>query len=113
MRQCLLPQEGPLGGGTKLLTQFSKSTIDNAVGLVMKDPNKLSHLFAAKHNLGPLLSKFGSQQNTVRAVLNAANGKLPASGIFINTPVNVGGQNVFIRGNVINGIPRLGTMLVK
>ncbi len=100
-------------GSTKLISQFSTRTIDDAVGLVMKDPNKISHLFASKHNLGPLVSKFGGQQNTVRAVLNAANGRLPASGVFNNIPVNVGGQTVFIRGNVINGVPRLGTMFIK
>ncbi|MEM7110684.1 MAG: hypothetical protein AAF519_20815, partial [Bacteroidota bacterium] len=98
--------------GTKLLTQFSKSTIDDAVSLVMKDPNKVKHLFPAKHNLGPLVNKLGGQQNTVRAVLNAANGKLPASGLFRDIPVRVGGQTVFIRGNVINGVPRLGTMFI-
>ncbi|MES2619690.1 MAG: hypothetical protein V4615_02480 [Bacteroidota bacterium] len=79
----------------------------------MKDPNKVSHLFASKHNLGPLVSKLGGQENTVRAVLNAANGKLPASGVFNNIPVNVGGQTIFLRGNVIDGVPRLGTMFIK
>ncbi|QQS28149.1 MAG: RHS repeat-associated core domain-containing protein [Sphingobacteriales bacterium] len=97
---------------TKLISQFSTSTIDDAVGLVMKDPNKIAHLFAPKHNLGGLVSKFGGQENTVRAVLNAANGKLPASGVFNNLPVNVGGQTIFLRGNVINGVPRLGTMFI-
>lgn len=78
----------------------------------MKDPNKILHLFAPKYNLGPLVSKLGGQQNTVRAVLNAANGKLPASSVFNNIPVNLGGLTVFIRGNVINGMPRLGTMFI-
>lgn len=100
-------------GGAKLLTQFSKSTIDDAVSLVMKDPNKVKHLFPAKHNLSSLVHKLGGQQNTVRSVLNAANGKLPASGIFKNIPVSVGGQTVFIRGNIVNDIPRLGTMFIK
>ena len=99
-------------GGTKLLTQFSSSTIDDAVGLVMKDPNKVAHLFPAKHNLGSLVTKLGGQENTVRSVLNAANGKLPSSGMFNNIPVNVGGSTVFIRGNVVNGVPRLGTMFI-
>lgn len=97
---------------TNLITQFSTSTIDDAVGLVMNDPNKVAHLFAPKHNLGGLVSKFGGQENTIRAVLNAANGKLPASGVFNNLPVNVGGQTIFLRGNVINGVPRLGTMFI-
>ncbi len=98
--------------GKVATSQFSKSTIDDAVGLVMKDPNKVAHLFAPKHNLGGLVSKFGGEENTIRAVLNAADGKLPSSGVFNDIPVNIGGQNVLIRGNVINGTPRLGTMFI-
>jgi hypothetical protein len=83
----------------------------------MKDPNKIAHLFAGKHNLGGVVTKLGGQENTVRAVLNAANGKLPSSGVFNNIPVNVGGQNILIRGSVVNGVPlaqvfRLGGSLV-
>jgi RHS repeat-associated protein len=99
-------------GGVKAITQFSSRTIDDAVGIVMKDANKLNHLFSAKHNLGGLVNQLGGQENTIRAVLNAANGKLPASGVFNNIPVSVGGQTVFIRGSVIDGIPRLGTMFI-
>ncbi len=99
-------------GGTKAIAQFSGRTIDDAVGIVMKDANKLNHLFPAKHNLGGLVNQLGGQENTIRAVLNAANGKLPASGVFNNIPVSVGGQTVFIRGSVIDGIPRLGTMFI-
>jgi RHS repeat-associated protein len=97
---------------TKLLPQFANSTIEDAVGLIMKDPNKLAHLFAPKHNLDILVSKLGGKENTVRAVLNAANGMLPSSGVFNNIIVNVGGQNIIIRGSVIDGIPRLGTMFI-
>jgi hypothetical protein len=79
----------------------------------MNNSNALNHIFAAKHKLGPLVSKLGGQENTIRAVLNAANGKLPASGIFRDIAVDVGGQTVFIRGNVINGVPRLATMFIK
>lgn len=102
----------PPGASAKLLPQFSSKTIEESVGLIMKDANKLGHLFAPKHNLGPLVSKLGGQENTVRAVLNAANGKLPASGFFHQVPVQVHGQTVIIRGNVINGVPRLGTMYI-
>jgi len=44
--------------------------------------------------------------------LNATNGKLPASGVFNNILVNVGGKTVFIRGSVVNGVPRIGTMYI-
>jgi len=58
------------------------------------------------------VNKLGGEENTVRAVLNAANGKLPSSGVFKDVVVKVAGQNVFVRGNVIDGIPRIGTMFI-
>lgn len=102
---------GAAKGSTKLISHFSTRSIDDAVAYEMK--NKVTHVFGkAAHNLDPLVTKLGGQENTVRAVLNAANGKLPSSGVFNNIPVNVGGSTVFIRGNVINGVPRLGTMFI-
>jgi hypothetical protein len=98
--------------GMETKTPFSGKTIDNAVNLVMNDANKLNHLFLAKHNLRGLVSQLGGKENTIRAILNAANGKLPVSGAFNNISVTIGGQTVFIRGSVINGIPRLGTMYI-
>ena len=99
-------------GAKQTVKQFSKNSIDDAVKAVMKDQNKVDHLFNPKHNLGKVVSKLGGQENTIRAVLNAANGKLPANGVFNNVPVKVGGQTILIRGNVINNIPRLGTMFI-
>jgi len=86
-------------------------TIDDAVNLVMKDPNKLSHIFNPKHNLAPLVEQLGGQENTIRAVLNASKGILP-SGIFNNLPVSVIGRTVYISGNTVNGVIRLGTMYI-
>ncbi len=98
-------------GGAKLLTQFSSSTIDDAVAYAMK--NKVTHVFGKEaHNLDPLVTKLGGYENTFRAVLNAANGKLPSSGVFNNISVNVGGYNVMIRGSVVNGVPKIGTMFI-
>jgi hypothetical protein len=103
---------GAAKGGAKAVSQFSGKTIDDAVGLVMKDANKVNHIFAPKHNLGGLVNQLGGQENAVRAVLNAANGRFPASGVFDNIAVSVGGQTVFIRGSVVNGVPRIGTMFI-
>jgi len=96
---------------TKAIAQFSNKTINDAVVYAME--NKVTHVFGkATHNLSPLVNKLGGQENTFRAVLNAANGKLPASGIFMNVPVNVGSYDVIIRGNVVNGVPKIGTMFI-
>lgn len=77
----------------------------------MRTQNNINHIFDAKHNLGPLVNKLGGQRNTVNAVLNAGNGKFPTSGVF-KFPVSVGGQNVWIKGAVHNGMPKLGTMWI-
>jgi RHS repeat-associated protein len=96
-----------------ILPQFSGSTITQAVRAVMGDPNKLIHIFGkAQHNLGPLVQQLGGQSNTIQTVLNAANGSLPASGSFATTVV-VQGFTVELRGAVVNGAIRIGTMFVK
>ena len=98
-------------GGAKLISQFSSRTIDDAVAYAMN--NKVTHVFGkAAHNLDPLVTKLGGQENTFRAVLNGLNGKLPSSGVFNNIPVNIGGYNVLVRGSVVNGIPKIGTMFI-
>jgi len=96
---------------TKLVTQFTKSTIDDATTYAMRTQNNIDHIFAAKHNLGPLVTKLGGQRKTINAVLNAGNGKFPTSGVF-RFKVNLGGQDVMIKGAVHNGMPKLGTMWI-
>ncbi|MCI1682494.1 MAG: hypothetical protein LKI39_08055 [Bacteroides sp.] len=76
--------------------------------------NKVTHIFGkAAHNLDTLVTEFGSQESAFRAVLNAANGKLPASGTFNNVSVHVGGYDVIIRGSVVNGAPKIGKMFIS
>ena len=96
--------------GGNILSQFSTSTIEKAVGMVMQDGNKINHIFASKHNLDGLVNKLGGQENTVKAVLNSLNGKIPSSGVFNNVSVSIEGQTVVVRGSVVDGIPRIGTM---
>ena len=95
----------------RLLPQFSKSTIDDAVQWASRK-DKLRHLFPTKHKLAPLVKQLGGQRNTVRAILNAANGRLPSRGVFENIPIDVKGYTVYIRGSVHDGIPKLGTMFI-
>jgi RHS repeat-associated protein len=93
-------------------SQFGPGIIDKAVNYVTSNPAKVAHIFdKAQHNLGPLVNKVGGQENTVRAVLNALNGKLPSSGVF-ETTVTVAGESVVVRGSVINGVPKIGTMFI-
>jgi RHS repeat-associated protein len=94
-------------------SQFGPGIIEKAVNYVTSNPAKLAHIFdKAQHNLGPLVSKLGGQENTVRAVLNALNGKLPSVGTF-ETTVTVAGESVVVRGSVVGGVPKIGTMFIR
>jgi len=94
-------------------SQFGPGIIEKAVNYVTSNPAKVAHIFdKAQHNLGPLVSKLGGQENTVRAVLNGLNGKLPSAGTF-ETTVRVAGESVVVRGSVVGGVPKIGTMFIK
>lgn len=102
-------------GGTKLLTQFSKSTIDDAVSLTMRQ--KGTHIFANRLHpkpwLNDLATQMGGQRNVINAALQNANGRIipNASGVF-NTPVTVGGVNFTIRGFVNQGTPIINSIFI-
>ena len=100
---------------TKLLTQFTSSTIDDAVSLTMKQ--KELHIFANKLHpkpwLNQLSTQMGGNQNVIKSALQNANGRiLPnAQGVF-NTPVNVGGVNFTIRGYINQGTPIINSIFI-
>ena len=97
--------------GTKLLLEFTSSTLDDATALTLKQ--KGIHIFANKLHPKPYLNelaiKMGGRQNLIRSALQSANGRFPASGIF-ELPVHVGGRNLTIRGFINNGKPIINTM---
>lgn len=70
-------------------------------------------MFQKKHNLGLLLEKLGKEERVVLEILKSVEGKLPASGLFKDIPVDVCGLTVHVRGMVVNGIPRLATIFIK
>jgi hypothetical protein len=93
---------------------FSKTNIDDAVNHVMKDASRINHIFANKmHNLDQLVSKLGSNENTIRAVLEALDKKVPFNGMVQDLVVNVAGYDIYVRGRVMNGILKIGTMFIK
>jgi RHS repeat-associated protein len=96
----------------KSSTKYSNTVLEETVELATKDSNKLRHLFDPKHNLEPIVTKLGSQENVIRAVIKGANGRLPASGEFKNIPVNILGKVIYVSGKVVNDIPRIGTMYI-
>jgi hypothetical protein len=79
------------------------------------DANKLNHIFGkAGHNLAPLVEKLGSQEATFTAVQNAIQAAVKSGGLsgIFETTVEVAGQNVVVRGNVIDGVARIGTFFI-
>ena len=94
--------------------QFSDEAIEKGVENVMKNKNDLNHIFKPKHCLDPLLLHFKNNvRSLVTAVLMAADGKLPDSGIFKDIKIIIEGHEVFLRGCVHEGIPKLATFFIK
>jgi RHS repeat-associated protein len=91
--------------------KVSSSTLDDAASMTMKQ--KGTHIFDGKLHPKPYLKdlaqQVGGEENLVRAALEKANGRFPASGIF-ELPVNVGGIDLTIRGFMNNGKPIINTI---
>jgi len=98
---------------TKTLTQFSESTINNTVEIIMKQ--KEIHIFSNNLHPKPWLNELSGQmegnQNFIYEVLKNANGKIiPKANNLFDTPVTVGGVNFFIRGRITNGLPIINSI---
>jgi RHS repeat-associated protein len=106
---------GALGG--EELAEECPAATEEAEGLSAADQaaydyategNKLDHIFAAKHDLEPLVEQFGSREAAAQEILNGLHGLTPASGTF-EIPITVGEQDVVVRGAVVNGVVKIGT----
>lgn len=84
------------------------STADQAAYDYATQADKLDHIFAAKHNFDPLVQQFGSREAVVQQMLNGLKGLTPATGTFEQT-IQIGGQQVVVRGAVVNGVVKIGT----
>jgi hypothetical protein len=94
--------------------RFSSAAINEGVEWFFKVKEKAGHVFKkVEHNLNPLVESLGGERNVVRAVLDGANGRLPASGLFKDLPVTIGDTTVYVRGVIVDGVPKIGTMFVK
>lgn len=75
------------------------------------DANKLNHIFGnADHLMGPLLQQTGSTERAMLAIDRAAQPMVsnPAA-LQAGTWINVQGNQVWVRGVVINDRVRIGT----
>ena len=72
-------------------------------------PDKVAHVFDPKHNFGPLVETYGSEEAAMEQIVRSLDGvALPSSGTFEVT-TQVAGQSVVIRGAVVDGVARIGT----
>jgi len=83
------------------------------IARVFNDPNKVRHIFHPKHNLDKLGKPNTAIEKITQAVLdkNQTGGTLPESGPFTITR-QIDGYVVEIRGAVINGELRYGTLFL-
>lgn len=89
---------------------FSEDAMEKAVQYAFLE-NNMSHYFKPKHNFAELVNLMGSEEAVVRAALTAANGHFPESGKFV-VQISLYTYDVCLRGSIVNGVPKLGTMFV-
>jgi len=97
---------------------FTLAAIEEGVEYATTD-RKIEHIFEKTyHNLGPLIEELGGHikagyVNTAREVLRALSGKVQFNDFFEDLVINVRGYEVYVRGKIIEGIPKLGTFFIK
>ncbi len=65
----------------------------------------------ARHGLQPLVNQFGSKEAAFQAIQEAAEAAVASDGIIgvFERAVKVGTETITVRGNVINGVTKIGT----
>ncbi|HEV2601636.1 MAG TPA: hypothetical protein VGT41_05025 [Candidatus Babeliales bacterium] len=85
-------------------------SIEKAIAKIMPKELDREHIFASKHKFDKLIEHCGgTKESTVRAMLEAVSGKIPADGVFQNIPIQIGDWPLFICGRVMDGIPLIST----
>lgn len=102
-----IPTEGPLW-------HFSPEEIEAGVKHVMGNKNNIKHIFGKiEHNLAPLTNKLGNEENTIREILKTLSGKIHFNEKFEDLIVHVANFELYTRGRVMDGLPKLGTLFIK
>jgi RHS repeat-associated protein len=103
-----------LNGATGLLKAGSAGLAAEEAGTesITINVNKLNHIFGnAEHDLDGVVAQFGSQQSAFSAIQQATQAAVVRQGVtgIFETTVQVAGETITVRGNVINGIAKIGT----
>jgi hypothetical protein len=80
------------------------------------DENKLNHIFGkTEHNLNQFVERFAGDRSQAYSAIHVATqeyiGVNRISGVFEEV-INIGGTNITVRGNVIDGVVRIGTAFI-
>lgn len=96
------------------ICEFTKESIEAGVKHIVDKPEKIEHIFKKMvHNLEPLIEECGGYANTTREILIALSGKVHFNEQFEDLVLHVRGFEVYVRGRVMDGIPKLGTFFIK
>jgi len=78
------------------------------------------HIFAnRRHNLGPLVRQYGSREAAAQAIHNAVDAALQAGELIPNArgvfeaPLEIGGNQVTVRGVILSGTAVLGSAWIS
>jgi RHS repeat-associated protein len=81
--------------------------------------NKLNHIFGkAAHKLGPLLKHFGGSRELAGDAIEKAFQEAVESGVYAGQDltkgiaISVAGELVVVRGEIVDGIARVGTVFI-
>ncbi|MRT58241.1 hypothetical protein GJV11_19195 [Enterobacteriaceae bacterium RIT693] len=80
------------------------------------DSNKVSHIFADKHQMDSLIKEFGSPEAALKEMHKAAQSVAKEPGAYQTgswVTVRVGNSNVSVKGVVINGKFRISTATMR
>jgi hypothetical protein len=107
LRDVLNYLSNPCGNDPRI-----KCGIAFPVGGMGGGANKLFHIFGDPgHNLAGLVSTFGSEEAAYGAILQGTEAAVQQQGLtgVFQTTVKVGGETITVRGNVMDGVVKIGT----
>jgi hypothetical protein len=93
--------------------KYTEETIERSIALLMGNKNDFGHIFNNKgHKLDGLVQQMGYER-LMKAVLHELNGKIPFDRVFEDVIVYIQGYAVYVRGRIVNDVPRISTMFIK
>jgi hypothetical protein len=110
------PKEIPIFGWelTGDYPKYTEEAIERGVELLMHNLNDLTHIFGKKrHKLDDLVQQLGGKKELLQNTIRELNGKVPFDRAFEDIIVHIQGHEVYVRGKIVNGIPRISTMFIK